>query len=431
MLNKEYTLSSDPQDKWSAVIAALAVGGAIGKVYAWSALKLPLTSLPGISPDQEWSQTELAWCFSLAIFVLGASAAFFGKWVEVSGPRKTMVICGVFWLTGWLGSALSVDFHTILGLYLCYGVIGGIALGLGYISHISTLVRWFARKPGLATGLAICGFGGGGSIGSAETVQLLARFPMEQTMMIIGAIDFLVIMAAAFTIRVPDPHVDIRGVIRCRNHVSVDKAIKTQQFWLLSGALFCNVTAGIGLLEDASPMIQECVLIPQGYSTEAAASMAGGFVGLLSLANLAGRFLWASLSDRIGRSNTYSLFFILGAICCVLLSKFTVLFAVIVISMYGGGFATIPAYIRDLYGSGEVGAIHGRVLFWGWGIPGLVGPMLVNYCRDAAIRAGYVGWDRYTQVFWILSGLLLMGAACNWLVHEVERKHFVHALVVE
>jgi MFS family permease len=322
-------------------------------------------------------------------------------------------------------------------LLLGYGVLGGIGLGLGYISPVSTLIRWFPDRPGMATGMAIMGFGGGAMIASPLSTMLMAYFRdatsvgVAQTFAVMGLLYFAFMLCGSFMVRVPppgwrpagwQPTEKPRAMITSSN-VTAARAIHTPQFWLLWMVLCLNVTAGIGVLGQASPMIQE--MFPGIISASAAA----GFVGLLSLANMGGRFFWSSLSDRLGRKVVYSIFFLLGAALYALIPAtgragsvaLFVLGYVVIMSMYGGGFATIPAYLRDMFGTIQVGAIHGRLLT-AWSVAGVLGPVLVNYIREYEIGHGVPKADAYSVTMRIMAGLLVVGFVCNALIRAVDAR---------
>lgn len=446
-LDKQYSQARRGFSRWLVPPAALAIHLSIGQVYSFSVFKIPLTHAIGISKSaaDDWSQTEIAVIFSIAIVFLGLSAAVFGKWLENAGPRKAMFVAAVCFAGGFFVSALGVYLHQLWLLYAGYGVIGGIGLGLGYISPVSTLIKWFPDRPGMATGLAIMGFGGGAMIGSPLANRLMLHFHTAnsvgvwQTMLVMGMIYFAFMMFGVFTVRTPEagwrppgwtPAAKHSAMITTRNF-DVDTAFVTPQFWLLWCVLFLNVTAGIGLIEQASPMIQE--MFPQNFRPPAGALAAGGFVGLLSLFNMAGRFFWSSTSDYIGRKATYAIFFLLGATLYAALT-FTgekhlnsvplfVLGSVIILSMYGGGFATIPAYLRDMFGTMHVSAIHGRLLT-AWSAAGVAGPLIVNYLREVQLSHGVQLANAYSVVMYVMAGLLVVGLFCNMAVRPVNDRYF-------
>ena len=437
-LDREQTVARAGYNRWLVPPAALAIHLSIGQAYAFSVFNLPLTQIIGIteSASADWKLSTLGWIFSIAIVFLGLSAALFGTWLERAGPRKAMFASAVCFSCGFFVSALGVWWHQIWLLYLGYGVLGGIGLGLGYISPVSTLIKWFPDRPGMATGLAIMGFGGGAMVGAPLAVALMDYFHtptstgVAETFIAMGAIYFCFMMFGALMVRLPAPGwrpasfaAGTRRILQTApRDVTADEAIKTRQFWLLWAVLFLNVTAGIGVLGQASPMIQEM------FAGRVSAAAAAGFVGLLSLFNMLGRFSWSSLSDYLGRKNTYMIFFLLGAVLYASTPQtghlgMVILFVLgyaIIMSMYGGGFATIPAYLRDLFGTAQVGAIHGRLLT-AWSAAGVAGPVLVNYIREYQIEHGVAKTEAYTVTMYIMAGLLLVGFICNLLVHPIKR----------
>jgi MFS family permease len=439
-LDRERTIAQPGFSRWRVPPAALAIHLSIGQAYAFSVFNFPLSRLIGIttSAPQDWKLSTIGWVFSTAIFFLGVSAALFGSWLERVGPRRAMFTAACCFGGGFLVGAAGIATHQFWLLLLGYGVLGGIGLGLGYISPVSTLIKWFPDRPGMATGLAIMGFGGGAMIASPLSVALMNRYrtPTSQgvapTFVTMGLLYFAFMMFGVFTVRLPRarwkpagwiPPVTPRKLVTTAD-VEVNEAMRTPQFWLLWAVLCLNVTAGIGVLGQASPMIQEMFA---GAITPAAAA---GFVALLSLANMAGRFAWSSLSDYIGRKATYSTFFLLGMALYAFVPTagrlrnvaLFVLSFVIILSMYGGGFATVPAYLRDMFGTMQVGAIHGRLLT-AWSAAGLLGPVLVNYIREYQIDRGVPKADAYTVTMYIMAGLLAVGLVCNLLVRPVDPRH--------
>ncbi|MFM0048265.1 L-lactate MFS transporter [Caballeronia grimmiae] len=441
--SKEATVARPGFSRWMVPPAALAVHLCIGQAYAFSVFNAPLTKIIGItqSAPDDWSLTTLGWIFSLAIVFLGLSAAFAGKWLEKVGPRRTMFTAACCFGGGFLVSALGVYLHQIALLYLGYGVIGGIGLGLGYVSPVSTLIRWFPDRRGMATGMAIMGFGGGAMIAAPGSVALMNYFKsatstgVAETFVVLGVVYFISMTIGALAIRIPPadwkpagwtPPVTANRMIT-KNHVHIDQALKTPQFYLLWLVLFLNVTAGIGVLGQASVMIQE------SFKASITAGAAAGFVGLLSLFNMGGRFVWASASDWIGRKNTYFVFFVLGAVLYYLVPQFAragnvALFVAaycVILSMYGGGFATIPAYLADMFGTAFVGGIHGRLLT-AWAAAGIAGPVLVNYIRAYEVAQGVAKADAYTMTLHIMAVLLVIGFFCNLLVKRVNDRHHMN-----
>ncbi len=438
--SKEATIAQPGFSRWMVPPAALAVHLCIGQAYAFSVFNGPLTKVIGItqSAPDDWALTTLGWIFSLAIVCLGLSAAFAGRWLEKVGPRRTMFTAACCFGAGFIVSAVGVWAHQIWLLYLGYGLLGGIGLGLGYVSPVSTLIRWFPDRRGMATGMAIMGFGGAAMIAAPLSVSLMNHFKsatsvgVAETFIVLGVVYFISMTIGSLAIRIPPdgwkpagwtaPVVENKLI--SRHHVHIDEALKTPQFYLIWAVLFFNVTAGIGVLGQASVMIQE------SFKGSITPSAAAGFVGLLSLFNMGGRFVWASLSDLIGRKNTYYAFFLLGAVLYYLVPSFgaagnIVLFVaayVIILSMYGGGFATVPAYLADIFGTEFVGGIHGRLLT-AWAAAGVAGPVLINYIRAYEVANGVAKADAYTMTLHIMVILLLAGFVCNFLVKPVHEKH--------
>jgi MFS family permease len=445
-LSKEATIAPPDYNRLLVPPAALAVHLSIGQAYAFSVFNIPLTRVIGIThsalPDSgglaDWSNTDVVQTFSIAIAILGLSAALFGRWVERVGPRMAMFVAALCFSGGFIVSAIGIHYHWILLLYLGYGVLGGCGLGIGYISPVSTLIKWFPDRPGMATGMAIMGFGGGALIASPLSVMLMEHFKTAasngvlETFVTLGVIYFMFMMIGVYSARVPPDGWKPEGwtppatppPLVSRANVAVDVAWKTPQFWLLWVVLCMNVTAGIAVLSQASPMIQE--IFAGRVTPEAAAE----FVGLLSLFNMIGRFFWASTSDYIGRRNTYIVFFALGILLYSTvptighegsLPLFVAAF-VIILSMYGGGFATIPAYLRDVFGTLHVGAIHGRLLT-AWSVAGVLGPRLITSLRDDQIKNGLPKAQAYSATMYIMCGLLLIGLVCNICMRPVKEKY--------
>src|ERR1700722_4294578 len=443
-LDRELSVAHPGYSRWLVPPAALAIHLSIGQVYAFSVFKIPLTQLLGVgkSMPEDWKQTQIAWIFSFAIVMLGLSAAAFGKWLGGAGPRKAMFVSAVFFALGFYISYFGVISHQLWLLYLGYGFVGGIGLGLGYISPVSTLIKWFPDRPGLATGMAIMGFGGGAMIGAPLSIKLMAFYKsagdvgVGKTFLTMGTIYFVFMMFGVFTIRVPRDGWKPEGwtapakknAMITTHNVEVNTAFGTPQFWLLWVVLCTNVTAGIGIIEQASPMIQEF------FKGSIGPVAAGGFVGLLSLFNMAGRFFWSSVSDYIGRKTTYFVFFALGATLYFLLPKtgadhlnsiaLFVGIAVVLLSMYGGGFATIPAYLRDMFGTHHVSAIHGRLLT-AWSVAGGLGPGVVNYMRENQLQHGVAKDAAYQSVLHFMAGLLVIGFVANLMVRPVAEKYWI------
>ncbi|HET9294072.1 MAG TPA: OFA family MFS transporter [Gemmatimonadales bacterium] len=474
LLSRERIIARPDFNRWLVPPAALAIHLSIGMAYGFSVFWLPLSRAIGITepvacpPDTgfltqvttttcDWKISTLGWMFTLFFVFLGSSAAVFGRWLERVGPRRAGVVAAFCWGGGFFISALGIHLHQIWMLWLGSGVIGGCGLGLGYISPVSTLIKWFPDRRGMATGMAIMGFGGGAMIGAPLADILMRHFAtptsvgVVQTFLVMGTIYFVAMMAGAFGYRIPPtdwkpagwtPRHQQGGMITNR-HVHVDVASLTPQFWLLWAVLCLNVSAGIGVIGMASPMIQEVfggrligqdgALASLGEADRAqVATIGAAFAGLLSLFNIAGRIWWASLSDYMGRKQTYFLFFSLGAVLYAAIptagrsgsvALFVGIFCLI-LTMYGGGFATVPAYLADMFGTQFVGAIHGRLLT-AWSTAGVLGPVLVNYIREYQIEQGVPNAQAYNTTMYILAGLLVVGFACNLAVRPVAERHYL------
>ncbi|MEV6349515.1 OFA family MFS transporter [Actinoplanes sp. NPDC051851] len=447
VLDRRHTIAPPGFNRWLIPPAALAVHLCIGQVYATSVYKNSFIAHFGTG------QTAIGVIFSIAIVMLGLSAAVGGTWVEKNGPRKAMFVSASFWATGFGVGALGIATTQLWLVYLGYGVLGGIGLGIGYISPVSTLIKWFPDRPGLATGLAIMGFGGGALIASPASRQLLSFYdsgydPSVSTsvadghalvllFLTLGVVYFLIMMFGVANIRVPaddwrpdgwDPAAVATRPLVTTAHVSAANAIKTRSFWLLWVVLFCNVTAGIGILEQASPMIQDFFRGADGKSAVSVVT-AAGFVGVLSLFNMAGRFAWSSTSDLIGRRPIYMVYLGAGMLMYLLLATvgdttipLFVLLAGIILSFYGGGFATVPAYLRDLFGTFQVGAIHGRLLT-AWSAAGIAGPLIINGFLDAEGKPGTLTSSAYQPALFTMVGILAVGFLANLLIRPVPVHH--------
>ena len=503
-LSKERTIAGPGFNRWLLPPAALAIHLCIGMAYGFSVFWLPLSKLlPGAalcSKDASaadnglmqfvsslagtdtkalryvvakalfggvseltlstcnWDVSALGWIFTLFFVVLGCAAALWGGWLERVGPRKAGVVAAVCWAGGMALSTIGVATHQLWIVVLFLGVIGGIGLGLGYISPVSTLIKWFPDRRGMATGMAIMGFGGGAMIGSPLAAKLMAAFGtdgtngVQTTLLIMAAVYFVFMMGGALGYRVPaagwkpegwtPPAADASNTMITRGHVHVKRIWGIPQFWLVWLVLCMNVSAGIGVIGLASPMLQEIfggqlIGLDTRYGDLAKADLtkiaavAAGFAALISLFNIGGRFFWASISDKIGRKLTYVVFFVLGAAMYASLpntagvSKPLFVAAVcIILSMYGGGFATVPAYLSDLFGTQMVGAIHGRLLT-AWSTAGILGPVVVNYMRDYQLSLGIPREQVYNQTMYILVGFLAVGLIANLLVRPVAAKYFM------
>ncbi|GEO94340.1 OFA family MFS transporter [Kocuria turfanensis] len=444
-LDREHTVAPPGFNRWLIPPAALAVHLCIGQAYATSVYKTALVE------HFDASLTEIGIIFSIAIVMLGLSAAVFGTWVDTNGPRKAMFTAALLWSGGFLVGAAGIFTEQLWLVYLGYGVIGGIGLGIGYISPVSTLIKWFPDRPGLATGMAIMGFGGGALIASPLSAALLNIYDPEsggqgwvasgdavgKLFLTLAVVYLAYMLFGAFTIKVPadgwkpegfDPSTVTKKALVTTNHVSANNAIRTRQFWLVWIVLFCNVTAGIGILEQAAPMIQDFFRQADGASL-VTAGVAGGFVGLLSIGNMGGRFVWSTTSDVVGRKRIYMIYLGVGAVLYTVLALFGssstllfVLLAFVIISFYGGGFATVPAYLRDLFGTFQVGAIHGRLLT-AWSAAGIAGPLIVNAFLDAQGTPGELTAQAYQPALLTMVGLLVVGFVANLLVKPVDARY--------
>lgn len=438
VLDRKAIVAPKHFNRWLIPAAALAIHLCIGQVYAFSVFKIPLMSRFDVG------EVSVGWIFSVAIAMLGLSAAFGGTWVEKSGPRKSMVVAGTAWVLGFFVAALGIATGQLWLVYFGYGFIGGIGLGIGYIAPVSTLMKWFPDRPGLATGLAIMGFGGGALIASPMSNALMVLFGggtetedlasgLVPTFVVLALSYAVIIAAGAYVIRLPHPDWKPDGwdpskvestPMQTNLNVSANKALKTPQFWFLWIILFTNVTAGIGILENAAPMIQD-------YFPGVTAAAAAGFVGILSLANMGGRFIWSTASDYVGRKNIYLLYLGVGALLYLVIAFFGgsslalfIVSAMLLLSFYGGGFSTIPAYLRDMFGYYQVGAIHGRILT-AWAAAGIAGPLIVNSVVESQSAAGNQGPELYTLSMYIMVGLLVLGLIANILMRPVAKKYTV------
>ena len=480
-LSKERTIAGPGFNRWLVPPAALAIHLCIGMAYGFSVFWLPLSKAIGgkealaCSKDTsllaelftttcDWRISSLGWMYTLFFVLLGLSAALWGGWLERAGPRKAGVVAAVCWAGGLVISAFGVSTHQLWLMWLGSGVIGGIGLGLGYISPVSTLIKWFPDRRGMATGMAIMGFGGGAMIGSPLANELMKLFAtptnpgVASTFLVMGLIYFVFMMGGALGYRVPatgwkpagwtPPAVDASKTMQTpsmitQRHVHVSKVWGIPQFWLVWMVLCMNVSAGIGVIGISSPMLQEVFggsLIGNDLrfgaldkdQLKAIATVAAGFTALLSLFNIGGRFFWASLSDKLGRKMTYVVFFVLGGLLYASIpasagsgSKLLFVSAFcIILSMYGGGFATVPAYLADLFGTQMVGAIHGRLLT-AWATAGILGPVVVNYMREYQLGLGIPREQVYNQTMFILVGMLVVGLICNLLIRPLDAKWFM------
>ena len=418
-------------NRWLIPAGAVAVHISIGSVYAWSTFNRPIQAL---LPGNPWWFSPPYTTFTTALVLLGLSAAFGGPWVERRGPRAAAtaaaLLFGAGLILGGFGLALKQSVLVFLGM----GVIGGMGCGFGYIAPVSTLVKWFPDRRGMATGMAIMGFGGGAFLAGYLNVYFMNLFGVAKTVIMLGAVYFVLMMIGARILRRPpegwrpegwSPPAKQHPMIRTLGSLTRNDALATVQFYLLWGVLFVNVTAGIGILAQASPIAQDLF---QKTPLEAAA-----FVSLLSLFNAGGRFFWASSSDYIGRRNTYIVFFVVQVILFVSIPGFAarrewILFEsalFVVLTMYGGGFATIPAFLADIFGVDNVGAIHGSLLT-AWSAAAVAGPVIITELSNrakASLGPGATRVHIYDTPLQVLAALLVVGLILTTLVRPLSGRH--------
>ena len=409
------------KNPWLIVLSAVVIHVSIGSAYAYSVFKVPLADALG------WSSTQTSLAFTLAIFFLGLSAAVFGPFVERRGPRASALLAAVLFASGHVLAGVAVATGSLWLFFLGYGVVGGIGLGIGYISPVSTLVAWFPHRRGMATGMAVLGFGAGALLASPVAARLIATVGLPTTFFVLGA-TFLVLMSAGASY-IAKPPADwapggtATGAVTARKaadlaQLNAREALRTPRFWMLWTMMFINISAGIMLISVASPLAQEQV----GMTAVAAAAM----VGLMGLFNGAGRIGWASISDYLGRENIFLLFFAVQLVAFLILptTGSALLFQVLlftVLTMYGGGFASLPAFIGDLFGTKQLAAIHG-LLLTAWSMAGIVGPMVVAFVRD---RTG-----GYEAAFPIFAGLLAVALVTSLAMKANVRSIRVRNAVV-
>lgn len=405
------------KNRWLIAASAVGIHISIGSAYAWSVFTNPMAETFG------WETTEISMAFSIAIFMLGMAAAFMGRFVEKQGPRKSGMLAALFFGIGVAGSGFATAIESLPLLYLFYGVIGGVGLGIGYIAPVSTLVKWFPDRRGLATGLAIMGFGFAALLSGPAAASLIESVGISTTFYVLGAIYFIVMMLASQYLSPPPEGWAPKGYneaeqtsnkrVKVRTDLSqltANEAIKTRRFWMLWTMLFINVTSGIAVIAVASPMAQEV----SGMTPIAAATM----VGLMGLFNGGGRIGWASLSDYIGRPNVYTAFFIIQIVAFFTLpiAFSAILFQVLIFAIltcYGGGFASVPAYIGDLFGTKQLGAIHGYILT-AWALAGVVGPILLSTIYDST--------NSYNMTMYIFGVLFVIAFALSlWIRADMKR----------
>ncbi len=474
ILDRSRTIAGPRFNRWLVPPAALAIHLCIGMAYGFSVFWLPMTKLlPGanaaackgqlffaeiVTTSCNWTVPSETHVFEIFIAMLGISAAIWGGWLEHAGPRKAGFYAAICWGGGLILLGLAVTTHQLWLVYLV-AFFCGIGQGIGYITPVSTLIKWFPDRRGMATGFAIMGYGGGAMIGAPLAVWLMAKFAshgvpgVAPALMIMGVLYFIAMSLGAFGFRVTPagwlpagwtpPAANTTKSLISHNSVHLNEAWKTPQFWFIWGVLFCNVTAGIGVISMASPMFQDIfgaklvgvvnsVAALTAAQKASIAAAAAGLVGLISLFNSLGRIFWASLSDKIGRKTTYFAIFILSiALYCLLptwghlgLAAAFIASICIILTMYGGGFATLPAYLADIFGPQMVGAIHGR-LITAWSAAGVVGPFIIAYIRQFQIDHGVAHNLLYDVTLYIMAGLLFVGLICNALVRPVDPKYWM------
>lgn len=365
------------KNRWLIALSAIGIHICIGSVYAWSVLTKPIMQAMG------FTLKETTWTFSIAILFLGLSAGFLGDYVEKYGPRKSGLTSTCFFGLGMFGTALALHLNSLPLLYLFYGVIGGIGLGTGYITPVSTLVKWFPNNRGFATGLAIMGFGFASLIAGPLMQILVAKYGLVQNFIILGCVYMVIMAASALYLEPPKASnggpsgINVKSILP-DTQFTAKEARKTWQFYALCWIFFTNITCGIGLLAVASPMAQEVVKM----TPMAAASM----VGIIGLINGLGRIFWSTISDYLGRSTVYVVFFLIQIFAFYALAETSSVFVFqlivfVIISCYGGGFSCMPAFLSDLFGTKELSAIHGKILT-AWGMAGIAGPLLLSWIRE-------------------------------------------------
>ncbi len=479
LLSRERTIAGPGFNRWLVPPAALAIHLCIGMAYGFSVFWLPMTHLLAgtdaaacaqqsvmselFSTSCNWTVPSVTHVFEIFIAFLGISAAIWGGWLERAGPRKAGMVAATCWGGGLILLGGAVSTHQLWLVYLC-AVFCGVGQGIGYITPVSTLIKWFPDRRGLATGFAIMGYGGAAMIGAPLAVWLMKNFAgpagpgVSQTLMALGIIYFLFMSAGAFGFRVapsgwkpegwnPPATSGVNSMITA-GQVHLNKAWRTPQFWLIWGVLCLNVTAGIAVISMASPMFQEIFgakllgidstasITPEQKASVVAA--AAGLVGLISLFNCLGRIFWASLSDKIGRKTMYLSIFVIGIAVYSLLPTWGhlglptlfVLSVCVILSMYGGGFATVPAYLADIFGTQMVGAIHGR-LITAWSVAGVAGPMIIANLRQFELDQGVAKAQVYDITLYVMAALLLGGLLCNAFVKPVHEKHYMTEQEVE
>lgn len=406
------------KNRWLIALSAIGIHICIGSVYAWSVLAKPIMQAMG------FTLKETTWTFSIAILFLGLSAGFLGDYVEKYGPRKSGLTSTCFFGLGMFGTALALHLNSLPLLYLFYGVIGGIGLGTGYITPVSTLVKWFPNNRGFATGLAIMGFGFASLIAGPLMQILVAKYGLVQNFIILGCVYMVIMAASALYLEPPKASnggpsgINVKSILP-DTQFTAKEARKTWQFYALWWIFFTNITCGIGLLAVASPMAQEVVKM----TPMAAASM----VGIIGLINGLGRIFWSTISDYLGRSTVYVVFFLIQIFAFYALAETSSAFifqliVFVIISCYGGGFSCMPAFLSDLFGTKELSAIHGKILT-AWGMAGIAGPLLLSWIRETtnSYSITLYFFSACFVVSLIIAGILKWRTSVGVLI---EKKHF-------
>lgn len=403
------------KNRWLIALSAIAIHLSIGGAYAYSVYKLPIVEEMG------WTATQVTIAFTIMMALAGTSAAFFGSFVEKNGPRRSAILAAVLFGLGQAGSGVAIAVDSVILYWLTYGLLSGLGMGLGYISPVSTLVKWFPDRRGLATGMAVLGFGAGALITAPVAASLMESVGISTTYYLLGAGYFLFMIFGALYIAPPKagymPEGMKREISAGKKEIKKDlaqltakEAVKTKHFWMLWVMKLINTTAGIMMISVASPMSQEVV----GLSVAAAATM----VGIMGIFNGGGRLLWAAASDYLGRPNVYVTFFVIQVVAFIALPMTTnaimfQVFILLVVSCYGGGFSNLPAFIGDLFGTKQLGAIHGYLLTT-WSIGGVCGPLLVT--------AIYESTNSYIPVFYVFTGLITVALLISiWMRIDVNR----------
>jgi len=403
------------KNRWLIALSAIAIHLSIGGAYAYSVYKLPL------GEEMGWSSTQITIAFTIMMGLAGSSAAVFGSFVERNGPRKSAIVAAILFGLGQAGSGIAVLLDSVVLFWLTYGLLSGLGLGIGYISPVSTLVKWFPDRRGLATGMAVLGFGSGALITAPVAASLMSSVGISSTYFILGAGYFILMMIGALYIAPPPKNWLPKGMEQDlkdgKKEISQDlrqltarEAVKTKHFWMLWSMKLINTTAGIMMISVASPMSQEVV----GLTVAGAATL----VGIMGIFNGGGRLAWAAASDYLGRSNVFIMFFAIQLVAFILLPLTTSIFMfqlliLLVVSCYGGGFSNLPAFAGDLFGTKQLGAIHGYLLTT-WSIGGVFGPIIVSVIKEST--------NSYIPVFYVFTILIFIAFLISmWMKYDINK----------